>query len=87
MKKIIDIISDIPLFNGLPEDQLNAIKRIAIDKKVNKGETIFSETMSTSEVIDWSPAVSPGEYIVVVHATWKQGVVSYWFSVPLNNCF
>ena len=43
MKKILDIISDIPLFNGLPEDQLNAIKQIAIEKKVNKGETIFSE--------------------------------------------
>ncbi len=43
MKKILDIISDIPLFNGLPEDQLNAIKQIAIEKKVNKGEAIFSE--------------------------------------------
>jgi CRP/FNR family transcriptional regulator len=43
MKKVIDIISDIPLFNGLPEDQLSAIKQIAIEKKINKGETIFSE--------------------------------------------
>lgn len=48
------------------------------------GESIFSGTMLASEVIDWSPAVPPGEYIVVVHATWKQGVVSYWFSVSLE---
>ncbi len=43
MKEIDHIISDIPLFNGLPEDQLLAIKQIAVEKKVNKGEAIFSE--------------------------------------------
>ena len=43
MKEIDQIISDIPLFNGLPEDQLLAIKQIAVEKKVNKGEAIFSE--------------------------------------------
>ena len=43
MKEIDHIISDIPLFNGLPEDQLQAIKQIAVEKKVNKGEAIFSE--------------------------------------------
>ncbi len=43
MKEIDHIISDIPLFNGLPEDQLHAIKQIAVEKKVNKGEAIFSE--------------------------------------------
>ena len=43
MKKILDVISTIPLFNGLPEDQLEAIKKIAIEKQVNKGEIIVSE--------------------------------------------
>ena len=43
MKEINHIISDIPLFNGLPKDQLHAIKQIAVEKKVNKGEAIFSE--------------------------------------------
>ncbi len=43
MKEIFDIISGIPLFNGLPEDQLHAIKHIAVEKKVNKGGAIFSE--------------------------------------------
>ena len=43
MKKNVDIISNIPLFNGLPEDQLQAINQIAVEKKINKGETIFSE--------------------------------------------
>ncbi len=43
MKEIDHIMSDIPLFNGLPEDQLQAIQQIAVEKKVNKGEAIFSE--------------------------------------------
>ena len=43
MKKILDVISTIPLFNGLPEDQLEAIKKIAIEKQVNRGEIIVSE--------------------------------------------
>jgi CRP/FNR family transcriptional regulator len=43
MKKIIDIISQAPLFSGLPEDQLNEIKQIAIDKFYDKGKTIFLE--------------------------------------------
>ena len=43
MKRILDIIPTIPLFNGLPEDQIAAIKQIAIEKQLNKGEIIFSE--------------------------------------------
>jgi len=43
MDKILNIISTIPLFNGLPEDQIVAIKKIALEKKINKGEIIFSE--------------------------------------------
>ncbi len=43
MKGIVDIIAGIPLFNGLPEDQLLALKQIAVEKKVNKSEAIFSE--------------------------------------------
>jgi CRP/FNR family transcriptional regulator len=43
MKKIIDIISQATLFSGLPEDQLNEIKQIAIDKFCDKGKTIFLE--------------------------------------------
>ena len=56
---------------------------IAISKEV-LGETIFSETMPASELIDWSPAVAPGEYIIYVHGKWKQGGVTYWFSVSLE---
>lgn len=43
MKKILDVISTIPLFNGLPDDQLEAIKKIAIEKQINKGEIVVSE--------------------------------------------
>ena len=43
MDKILNIISTIPIFNGLPEDQMVAIKKIAVEKEFNKGEIIFSE--------------------------------------------
>jgi CRP/FNR family transcriptional regulator, dissimilatory nitrate respiration regulator len=43
MKNIPDFFSTIPLFNGLPEDQIGAIKQIAVIKHINKGEIIFSE--------------------------------------------
>ena len=43
MKKNLDVISTIPLFNGLPDDQLEAIKKIAIEKQINKGEIVVSE--------------------------------------------
>ena len=43
MKKNLDVIETIPLFNGLPPDQLAAIKNIAIEKQINKGEMVVSE--------------------------------------------
>ena len=43
MSGIIDIISRIPLFSGLPDEQIKAIKQIAVEKKMNRGQTIFSE--------------------------------------------
>ena len=43
MKNILDFFSAIPLFNGLPEDQIGAIKQIAVEKHISKGEIIFSE--------------------------------------------
>ena len=43
MENILNIISAIPLFNGLPDDQLNTIREIAVEKQFNKGQTIFSE--------------------------------------------
>ena len=43
MEKILQIISGVPLFNGLSEEQLNDLRQIAIDKFCNKGKTIFLE--------------------------------------------
>ena len=43
MSDIIAIIAAMPLFNGLPDDQIQAIKQIAVEKQMNKGQTIFSE--------------------------------------------
>jgi CRP/FNR family transcriptional regulator, dissimilatory nitrate respiration regulator len=43
MKKIKNIISQTPLFVGLPEDHLEDIRKIAISKHFNKYEMIFAE--------------------------------------------
>ncbi|MFC1488406.1 Crp/Fnr family transcriptional regulator [Thermodesulfobacteriota bacterium] len=43
MKKILDIISKVPLFSGLSEDQLKEIRRIAVDKFYDKGKMVFLE--------------------------------------------
>jgi len=43
MKRILDIISGIPLFRGLPEKQLKEIEQITAGRNFNKGEVIFSE--------------------------------------------
>ena len=43
MDKIVNIISTIPLFKGLPGDQISAIRKIAVEKQFNRGEIIFSE--------------------------------------------
>ncbi len=43
MGKDLDIISGSLLFKGLPENQLKEIEQIAINKRFNKGEVIFSE--------------------------------------------
>ena len=43
MDNLLNIISTTPLFNGLPEDQIVAIKKIAGKKQYSKGEIIFSE--------------------------------------------
>ncbi len=44
MEKSWQIMSSkIPLFAGLPGDQLESIRRIALEKEFNKGEAIFSD--------------------------------------------
>ena len=48
------------------------------------GDTIFSESVTPSEFVDWSPQAGAGAYILQVHTSWKQGDVSYWFSVVLE---
>ena len=43
MKNIFNVITTLPLFNGLPEDQITAVGKIAIEKKFARGQGIFSE--------------------------------------------
>lgn len=48
------------------------------------GASIQTDSLPPSEIIDWSPNVPPGDYIIDVHTRWKQGDVTYWFSVSLE---
>ena len=48
------------------------------------GASIQTESLLPSEIIDWSPSVPPGDYVIDVHTSWKQGEVTYWFSVSLE---
>ncbi len=48
MENFLNLISAIPLFNGLPGEQLDAIQKIALEKRYNKGQTIFSEGDKTT---------------------------------------
>jgi len=43
MREDLDIISTIPLFDGLPPDQLEALAEIVLRKHFQKGQIIFSE--------------------------------------------
>ena len=43
MKKMLDILSAMPSFHGLTEDQLTEIKQIAVDRHFTKGKLIYSE--------------------------------------------
>ena len=43
MENWLDIIANCSLFRGLPQDQLRDIKRIAVEKHLSKGDTIFAE--------------------------------------------
>jgi CRP/FNR family transcriptional regulator len=43
VSKALDIVSEIPLFKGLPQDQLQEVTQIALDKRFTKGQSIFSE--------------------------------------------
>ncbi len=48
------------------------------------GDSIVSESVSPAEIVDWSPNVPPGEYVIDVHTGWKQGDVTYWFGIVLE---
>ena len=43
MEKILEIISQTPIFQNLPEEDLQRIRGIAKDRFFNKGQTVFSE--------------------------------------------
>ena len=43
MQKLINTISRVPSFSGLPESQLEKIKDIALDRHFNKGAIIFTD--------------------------------------------
>jgi len=48
MTKIMEIVSEIPLFSGLSNDYLTAVLQIAVDKFYDKGRTVFTEGDETN---------------------------------------
>ena len=48
MENFLNLISAIPLFDGLPDEQLDAIRQIAVEKRYDKGQTLFSEGDKTT---------------------------------------
>jgi CRP/FNR family transcriptional regulator, dissimilatory nitrate respiration regulator len=46
--ELADQIAEVPLFKGLPREQLNEVANIAVDKKCRKGLTLFSEGSSAT---------------------------------------
>lgn len=40
---MIEILTNVPLFRGLPAEQLEGLKEISVDKIVRRGESIFME--------------------------------------------
>ncbi|RPH50093.1 MAG: Crp/Fnr family transcriptional regulator [Desulfobacteraceae bacterium] len=43
MVNLFEIISAVPLFEGLPREQLNELRKITVSRRFTRGETIFSE--------------------------------------------
>ena len=43
MKRLLDAISHVPSFSGLPQIQLEKLKDIAVERHLKKGEIIFSD--------------------------------------------
>ena len=43
MKNILDVISEVPAFGGLPVEQLEAIRDISVHRRFGRGEIIFSD--------------------------------------------
>ena len=43
MTKILDIISEIPLFSGLDADQLAGVRQISVDRFYDRGRTVFTD--------------------------------------------
>ncbi len=48
------------------------------------GDAVASESVPVAEDITWIPQVEPGQYILAVSASWKQGDVTYWYSISIE---
>ena len=43
MEKIITVIKSVPIFSGLADDEIDAVLRIAVERRYGRGEIIFSD--------------------------------------------
>ena len=85
----------LPEFEGEPALQAGESIRLQLDKPLPDdmtltlrrdgffGDNVVSESVPVEESVEWRPAVEPGEYILIVSGSWKQGDASYMFKVGL----
>ena len=84
-----------PYFDQITQLPANQPIRFQLDKPLPNevsisvseelfGDTLLSETIPVTEFIEWSPTLASGAYIIAVHTSWKQGAVTYWFSVSIK---
>lgn len=43
MEKVITVIKSVPIFSGLADDEIDAVLRIAVERRYGRGEIIFSD--------------------------------------------
>ena len=71
MKKKSEVIAAIPIFNGLPADQIAAIEQVAVEKHISKGAIIFSEGEAGTGfyvIAEGRVIFSPMGHIVAINA-------------------
>lgn len=81
-----------PAFEGQVPLEPGTTIRLELDRPLPDSLTVsltpelFGDSAAEAELdagaeVEWTPVVPPGNYVLNVNASWKQGDVTYWFYV------